>query len=61
MTDLYSYTDGMEELSESQTECMEDLLDYCDEEQINALFVTVPQAISDETVPGQLNELESLV
>ena len=61
MTDLYSYTDGMEELSESQTECMEDLLDYCDEEQINALFVTVPQAISDETVLGQLNELESLV
>ena len=39
---------------------LEDLLDYLDQERVNALFVTVPQVISMEN-QGHLNVLENMV
>ena len=57
----YNLTTDLEALEEKQAECLEDLLDYCDAEQVRVLFVTVPQAISDQTVLMQYNTIEDRV
>lgn len=40
---------------------MEDLLDYLEQEQVNAVFVMVPQAIQSEEVLGQWNALGDMI
>ncbi len=48
-------------VSEHLTECLNSLLDYCDEENIRAVFVTVPQAREDIKRVQQYNTFNELI
>ncbi len=48
-------------LPENIEPAMIDLLDYCEEEKLNVLFVTAPQPEKDEVSVGQLNTLTKMV
>lgn len=48
-------------LPENIEPAMVDLLDYCEEEKLNVLFVTAPQPEEDEVRVGQLNTLTKMV
>ena len=60
VSSIYRPTDARVELSEEQQEVFSDLLDYLDANDVKVLFVTVPQAIQDESVVGQLNTAKDL-
>lgn len=48
-------------LPENIEPAMIDLLDYCEEEKLNVLFVTAPQPETDKVRLGQLNTLTKMV
>ena len=51
----YRPTDARVILSDDQGEVLRDLAEYLTANKVKVLFVTVPQAIQDESVVGQLN------
>lgn len=57
LTDHYQETAESVELDEEQLSIINDLLQYLRDEDINALFVLVPQTGKDLTVLGQYNAL----
>ena len=61
VTEQYVTTDRQEGLPEKLVSSTESLLDYCDKEQVNVLFVTVPQARKDEETIGCYNALNELL
>ena len=61
ISESFQTTEERYELSQSQTEVLDDLLSYCDETDINVLFVIVPQAINNKQVIGQLNRIGDIV
>ena len=56
----YKVTDKAIDATAAQLEVLTDLLDYCDQEKVNALFLLVPQAIS-YTAYEQINSLGSVI
>ena len=48
VTDSYIVTDERAELTQTQTARLAELLDFLDSEKINALFITVPQALGGD-------------
>ena len=48
-------------ITEDQDSILRELLDYCKEEDVNVLFVLVPQAIPNESRIAQLNTMCSIV
>lgn len=60
-TDRYVLTDETAEVPEIYAEALESLLDYCDEEKVNVLFVTVPRAEKDEERLKQINKINELI
>lgn len=54
-----TYT-NMTDVTEDIQQCLDDLLDYCDENQVNTLFVKVPQAES-KTRQQRMNTLEEYI
>lgn len=48
-------------ITEDQDSILRELLDYCKEEEVNVLFVIVPQAIPNESRIAQLNTMSSIV
>ena len=59
-TKRYKFVDKREELTEDQELILYDLLDYIDQEDVNVLFVTVPQMLDSESL-GQINTIEDIV
>ena len=57
----FRFTEKTVELPEVTQKALESLLDYCDDEQINVLFVTVPNAITDEAKLAGENTIEQMV
>ncbi len=57
----YITTDDEVELSDAIVSTTESLLDYCDKENVNVLFVTVPQAKFNEYNIGRYNALNALI
>lgn len=57
----YRVSSERTEPEDAQRETMEDLLDYLEQEQVNAVFVMVPQAIQSEEVLGQWNALGDMI
>lgn len=55
------YTQFYEELPESTVNAINELVDYCKEEEIDITFVLVPQASKEETQLGQQNAALDLV
>jgi hypothetical protein len=47
------------ELTEDRMQALEDLLNYCDEEQVKVLFVTVPQALEEKEY-AQIDAAETM-
>ena len=61
VTDAYVHSQHRTELLPEMTACVEHLLDYCDAEDINILFVSVPRAeISEETL-GRINSVADMI
>lgn len=56
----YSPTDKCRPLSDDMQNTVVDLLDYCDSNQLNVLFIYVPQATSS-TKQGRLNTVRKMV
>ncbi len=56
----FELTDQQNPLPEDMESCINELLDYCDDHKIRALFVKVPQAVAAQ-VQGKMNTLEDLV
>ena len=59
LSKAFKYTDARKPLTEDVENVMNELLDYCDSENINVLFIKVPQAISTKEL-GRLNTLEDM-
>lgn len=57
---LWSYEER-EPLSEELEKGIYDLMDYCEEENVNVLFVITPQGLSDAVKRGQQNTLMDIV
>lgn len=58
---VYKTTDTMAQLSEKQLSCIESLLDYCDREQVQAVFITVPQARASLQEVSMVNAFNAIV
>lgn len=56
----YKIYDGEETLADANQESLEELLNYCDENDVNVLFVKMPQNL-DETRQRRLNQAEDMV
>lgn len=61
ITDRYVLTDETADVPETYAEALDSLLDYCDEEKVNVLFVTVPRAEKDEERLKQINKINELI
>lgn len=57
----YRTTERTGTLSEITQDAMDNLLDYCDTEQVNVLFVAVPRAQTDEYALAQTNTVKETV
>lgn len=57
----YVVSDELTELSETMTDALESLLDYCDKEKIQILFVTVPQARGDVEEIKKFNSINEYI
>lgn len=61
ISDIYITTAEEAECTPELTDLVNDLLDYCDEEQVKVVFVTVPRAESDEALVQKFNAVNSLI
>ena len=61
LTNIYTRYPKEKELSQQQGRDLAKLIDYLDRKQPNVLFITVPQAIEDKTMIGQMNKVESIL
>lgn len=61
ITDLYHTSTESVAPDPSVQTLLEDLLDYCDENQVNILFVTVPRAERAEDTPGVFRYLNEMI
>ena len=61
VTALQSVTDRRAELTEKQLMLINDLMQYCQEENVKVLFVAVPQAIKNDRSVWELNALYDMV
>lgn len=61
VSESYSLTSCRTELPDYLQTSLEELLDYCDKEQIKILFVTAPQSKNDEYLLGLYNSVNDLV
>ena len=61
ITDRYVLTDKTADIPEIYAEALTSLLDYCDEEKVKVLFVTVPRAEKDEERLSQINQLNAMI
>ncbi len=61
ITKGYIVTDKEVVLEESLKELVEDLLDYCDEEKVKVLFVTVPRCEGSEDMVAKMNAVNALI
>ena len=59
--DEYVVSDKKEEPLEEVLIQVEELLDYCDKENVNILFVTVPRSENNEKRVGRLNAVTELI
>lgn len=55
LTEKYTITEIRTQLPDSLVECVDRLLDYCDEEDIKVLFVSVPRAEESQAKLGRIN------
>lgn len=60
VSSIFRKTDQKIELTNKQETLFEDLLTYCETNNVKILFTIVPQAINDETTIGRLNTMEAL-
>ena len=51
----YKWTDAREEMTDVLSECVDSLLDYCDEENVRVLFVSVPRRERTAYTLGRIN------
>ena len=61
VSSAYCYTDEYVQLTDDQEAILTDLLDYCETNNVRALFVVVPQAVNRESIAGQYNSIEIMV
>jgi len=61
ITDRYVLTDETADIPEMYEKALTSLLDYCDEEKVKVLFVTVPRAEKDEERLSQINQLNAMI
>jgi len=61
ISDRYILTDERSTLSAEAISSTNSMLDYCDEENISVIFVTVPQARLDENDISRYNALNALI
>ena len=61
LSSQYIVTDETNEIAESTIETLDSLLDYCEEEDINILFVTVPQVRKTEEEIKNINALAEYI
>lgn len=64
VNDISNYlrnTEHIGSLSKQYTASIEDFLDYCDEEQVNVLFVSTPRGIDNESQLARINAIGDLV
>lgn len=59
--DKYVTTQEKADLSDIQEASLQQLLDYCDDNSVNALFVINPQPLKEEAVAAQFNTIEEIV
>lgn len=57
---LFDYDERVP-VSDQLRDGVNDLLDYCEEENVKVLFVLTPQAVNDKTKRGQQNTLKDIV
>lgn len=60
LTDSYRYESGTAELPQYLVDATNSLLDYCEKEDVNILFVTAPRVESEEHIK-KLNALNALI
>lgn len=61
ITDRYVLTDETADVPDIYADALDSLLDYCDEEKVNVLFVTVPRAEKDEERLKQINRINEMI
>lgn len=61
ITDAYILSDAQADIPNELTECINSLLDYCDAENVNVLFVSVPRAEESETALGRINTVCDMI
>lgn len=62
LTGLYSHSKGSNDLTEDQNRLLTEILDYCDENGVRVLFVTVPQALGKGArFYRQMNTIEKII
>ena len=61
ITERYVLTDETADVPEIYEEALKSLLDYCDEEKVKVLFVTVPRAEKDEERLKQINQINAMI
>lgn len=57
----YRTTDRRAEITDSVKDALESFLDYCDEESVNVLFVTLPMLIQEEEYLAMYNSVNDYV
>lgn len=61
VTDEYLITDECLPVSEAIVESVDSLLDYCEQEDVNVLFVTVPRVETEEGAAERINTVNSFI
>ncbi len=61
VSDIYCVTQEREELTPKSQELLLDLLEYCKQEEVNVLFITVPQILSDEQELARYNTANDII
>ena len=61
VSSAYCNTDKSVPLADDQEAILTDLMDYCEANNVKALFVVVPQVVESESIIGQYNTIETLV
>lgn len=61
VTEQYYDTDECLPISDVLTDSLNSLLDYCEEEDVRVLFVTVPRAEKNEGEPERINTVNKLI
>jgi len=61
IADAYILSDARADIPNELTECIDSLLDYCDAENVNVLFVSVPRAETSENTLGRINTVSDMI